>query len=305
MAKYTTMLRTICESVIDEYPTTIHNYTALIEKARPVIFDFDYPIFDPAYKPILETKIIKHYYMREIGLETPALWKFYLDMKLNEIMPYYNQLYESELLKFNPFYDRDLWTTHEGSSNDDGKSTGSDLTKREKGNSMNVTSKVTGEENQTGSRILDGKIDNTQTKTGSNNGTNDTRTTNYQDLTGESDRAYSDTPQGQLSLVKNYNYLTNYTYDTQESHTDGEGTSKNTIAESYTDSFDTIGTTKDTETTANNKEISNNTTQDTLGTESETVGNEYQKNQTFTNMNEYVEHVSGKIGGQSYASLLM
>lgn len=30
---------------------------------------------------------------------------------MNEIMPYYNQLYESQLLTFNPLYDKDLTTT--------------------------------------------------------------------------------------------------------------------------------------------------------------------------------------------------
>lgn len=50
--------------------------------------------------------------MREIGTETYGLWHLYLDTTLNEIMPYYNKLYETELLKFNPLYDIDLKRTH-------------------------------------------------------------------------------------------------------------------------------------------------------------------------------------------------
>lgn len=66
----------------------------LVENNYP-IFDFDYPIFDEDYRKVLEQKIINRYYFREIGLETPAQFKHFLKMRLNEIMPYYNQLYES------------------------------------------------------------------------------------------------------------------------------------------------------------------------------------------------------------------
>lgn len=298
------MLRTICESVIDTYPTTIHNYAAIIEKARPIIFDFDYPIFDTSYKKILETKIIKHFFIREIGLETPALWKFYLDMKMNEIMPYYNQLYESQLLKFNPFYDKDIWTTHNGTSTEERQDNGKDNTYRDKTNDVDTKINVTEEETENNNRTLDGTTNSTQSKTGSSDGTNDTKTTNYQDVTGENDHAYSDTPQGQLSLVKNYNYLTNYSYDTSESHTDGEGTNKNTVAESHTDTIDTDGTTKDTEKIENEKNRAQDTTNTLLSTENENIGNQYEKNVVANNMNEYIEHVAGKTGNQSYAYLL-
>lgn len=54
-----------------------------------------YPIFDDNYRNTLNTKILNHYYNNEIGFETPELFKFYLNNKLNEIMPYYNTLYEN------------------------------------------------------------------------------------------------------------------------------------------------------------------------------------------------------------------
>lgn len=63
----------------------------------------DYPIFDETYRKILNNKIINHFYLREIGQETPELFKFMLNRKMHEIMPYYNKLYESELLNFDPF----------------------------------------------------------------------------------------------------------------------------------------------------------------------------------------------------------
>lgn len=74
MAVYTTTIKTLIE----------HN------------FDFkmtEYPIFDENYRSILNNKILNHFYENEIGFETPALFRHYLNTTLNEIMPYYNTLY--------------------------------------------------------------------------------------------------------------------------------------------------------------------------------------------------------------------
>ncbi len=96
----------------------------LIENKYP-IFDFDYPIFDPTYKAVLEQKILNRFLFREIGFETPARFKHYLKTKMNEIMPYYNQLYHSEsFLKkkdFNPLYNLDTTETQTRSVIQDSK----------------------------------------------------------------------------------------------------------------------------------------------------------------------------------------
>lgn len=111
MSKYTTELRFICEVEAGRNKSGDYGDVAsVISTARPKIFSFSYPIFDANYKPTLETKIIKHFYTREIGYETYGLWKLKLETKMNEIMSYYNKLYESELIEFNPLYDTDLHT---------------------------------------------------------------------------------------------------------------------------------------------------------------------------------------------------
>lgn len=74
-------------------------YTISIKNLIDNDFDFgltDYPIFNESYRSILNQKILNHYYENEIGFETPNLFKFYLNNKLNEIMPYYNKLYEAQ-----------------------------------------------------------------------------------------------------------------------------------------------------------------------------------------------------------------
>lgn len=123
MSKYTTELRFICESIANlPDPNQGMSVNAVIRVAAPLIFNFPFPMFDEddegnsAYKTILTEKILRHYYTREICEETYGLWKLRLNDKMNIIMPYYNQLYKSALLEFNPFYDVDVIRKHEGSS---------------------------------------------------------------------------------------------------------------------------------------------------------------------------------------------
>lgn len=62
-------------------------------------FDFqldEYPIFDEAYRPVLNKAILDYYFMYEIGFETPYLFRHYLKTKMNLIMPKFNALYEAQ-----------------------------------------------------------------------------------------------------------------------------------------------------------------------------------------------------------------
>lgn len=78
-----------------------------------------YPIFDEEYRVGLNDKIIDHYWFREIGVETPALFRRFLNRKMNEIMPYYNQLYNSALLEFDPLSNYKLSTEGRSSGSSD------------------------------------------------------------------------------------------------------------------------------------------------------------------------------------------
>lgn len=72
-------------------------YTITIKSLIDNNFDFkmtNYPIFDENYRETLNNNILYHYYENEIGFETAPLFRFYLNQKLNEIMPYYNELYK-------------------------------------------------------------------------------------------------------------------------------------------------------------------------------------------------------------------
>lgn len=61
------------------------------------LFDFDYNLYDNELKSAFEKKFIDHFYFYEIGLTPIARFKKALQIKLNDIFPYYKQLYETEL----------------------------------------------------------------------------------------------------------------------------------------------------------------------------------------------------------------
>ena len=132
MSRYTTEVRFICESYAGlEKSVGYNKIENVIKTAAPLVFDFEFPIFDDAYRTVLETKILRHYYTREIGEETVGLWKLRLCDRMNVIMPYYNKLYKSELEIVNPFYTENLnrkserteQTTSNGTSKQDQTST--------------------------------------------------------------------------------------------------------------------------------------------------------------------------------------
>ena len=67
----------------------------LATTGREVIFDFDYPLTDNLTKEEFETMILNNYLMRRIGYDTVTAFKIALCVKLNEIMPKYNMLFDS------------------------------------------------------------------------------------------------------------------------------------------------------------------------------------------------------------------
>lgn len=81
----------------------------------------------------LNNKILNHYRYQEIGQETFGRWLFELKTALNEIMPYYNQLFYSADQDFNPIYNVDYRKTIMGSqnANSNTSSTGSDSSTNE------------------------------------------------------------------------------------------------------------------------------------------------------------------------------
>ena len=255
MSIYTTEVRYICE-VEAGYDTSqgFSKVDEILDKAVPKIFDFEWPIFDEEYRLPLEKKILRYFYTREICSETYGLWKLMLQNKLCEIMPYYNQLYKSELLMagVNPLNDVDYTKT--GNRTDDGADT------------------RTTESSGTGNTEV--KSTNKVVRSATDSGTNEAVVSGNQGHV----RKYSDTPQGALSGVESGTYLTEAEVNTDTDNTTTTTTTSN--KEDATDQTDSNGTSKNTTSeTTNSRGTTNNTA-------------------------EYLERVTGKMGGTSYAKLL-
>lgn len=333
MSNYTTQVRTICE-VNAGYDESVgfNDVATVIKKSREKIFNFSYPIFDEEYKSVLETKILKHYYTREIGLETVGLWKLKLDTKLNEIMPYYNQLYKSELLEFNPLYDVDIERTH-NLKNDNNKNEVGDNTSTET-QSGNVN--VTGTQKDTNSQLIDstsrtstendGRVQNTEkgqivdTSEVINKGKSDSTNTTTGSTTVENAKVdkYSDTPQGEISNLNSSKYLTNARVVDDDSKTSNttkstdDITSENLQTNNGTSKTDNTltSTTHDngTSNTTNHSDTSgsynSNTSSDTFSSNSKNGTAKTKVTATVTTLEDYVEKVKGKQGGKNYSEML-
>ena len=89
----------------DDY-TLIRN---LAKEGRSVIFNFDYPLSQNIDKEKFETMILNHYIRRRIGFETVTAFRIALDVKLNEIMPLYNKMFDA-LENWNIFNDGEMTT---------------------------------------------------------------------------------------------------------------------------------------------------------------------------------------------------
>ena len=61
------------------------------------LFDFPYNLYDNDLKPWFEEKFFQHFMFYEIGFDSIAMFKQRLMSKLNDIFPYYKQLYETEI----------------------------------------------------------------------------------------------------------------------------------------------------------------------------------------------------------------
>lgn len=145
----------------------------LAASGRENIFDFDYPLTENIEKEDFEVMILNHFLMRRIGYDTMTAFKIALNVKLNEIMPMYNKLFDA-LDGWNIFND--------------------------------------------GERV---------TESGENTIENETTTT--------SDRRYSDTPQQQLSNVRDGKYITDYNYDTDNLNSSSSGSDLRTIIRTPSD----------------------------------------------------------------------
>lgn len=181
MSKYTTEVRFICEQKSGLIESKgLSNIEEILENSWNKIFTTNWEIFDNDYRKILCKKILRKYYTREICAETVGLWTLWLDATMCEIMPTYNKLYESEVLKYNPLFNTDY--------------------------AREYTKETTGNKNSENNQNTSNEKENTILDNNSNNQSTEYSSTNT-GLFDEKNK-YSDTPQGGLTGLDNDSYLT-------------------------------------------------------------------------------------------------
>lgn len=218
MSTYTTEVRYICDTYSNIGNEDNHLDLSIddkINRALPYIFDDSWTTYEVPYKEVLERKILRHFYTREIGFETVSLWKLKLNTKLAEIMPKYNMLYQNlDEIKFKLLGNIDLQehTKTEGSSE-------SDSTSESNSNSKDSATSVSNA---------------SQNSTASSDG----GSTAWQ--------SYNDTPQGGLQGLETNQYLTSATKNNSNSKQ-----SSNTSGGSNTDaSSDSVSNSNSNSTNA-------------------------------------------------------
>ena len=178
-----------------------------ITAVLPYVFE-NFPIFDENYRVALESKILNHFYLREIGAETPELFLYYLNRELNEQAPYFNELYRSLTFEFNPLYTVNKTINHTGS----GTHANTRTDNLSETNSNNTTSNTNNHSESESSASSSGTASGTSS-TGSKSG-------------------FSDTPQGAITGVENAltpngsGYLTNVTIGSSSGQTSNNETSQ-------------------------------------------------------------------------------
>ena len=184
------------------------NYTMTINEClnNPLtpMFNFDYPFYidDEEAKTKFEEKFMLYYWNCEIGFETFARFQKALQARLTIKMPYYKQLYETELAcqDINFLLNKDLRETFTREINTENETSGTNTTQQTSTNESSVNQEGTTTNAHKESSISDGVstsslVDGYLTGASSDNGSNST--------TGTSNSSDNLTSEGTLSQTEN------------------------------------------------------------------------------------------------------
>ena len=305
MSKHTTMVRWYCEYLYNhrnsEVPTPSTWETdpsVIIPYAANIIFHFPYELWDEDYKPVLTQKILQHYYFREIGEETTAMWQYRIRQTMQEIIPYYNKLYDTTIREYEPLYNRNF--TEEYTNK------GTSLENKKSDEEVNYTDHQDTE--QTLERTVNQDYTNETTRKDTENVTGKTITD--QDTTSKNDQTSNSTVKDAKSTTPMNRLIWNdiesglYASETEWQSTNGtvndtgEGTLNSTVDNTTDTDFDS--TVNDT---ANTKTTENQTVNTTFDDESNST-RDYTHDIMGQTTLDYVRKISGWDGNSPNEELL-
>lgn len=183
-------LYSILESIVNFDKEDKTKIKDLAKVGRSTIFNFNYPLSNKVVKEDFECMILNHFIMRRIGFETVTAFRIQLNVKLNEIMPMYNKMFDM-LDGWDIFNDGEVVT-------------------RDVEDERNITSTS--------------ESSNDTINSSSNRITNNSNTSG----TNVSDNRNSDTPQNRLSEVRSGEYVDNYGYKQDTSSSEDSSTNVGT-----------------------------------------------------------------------------
>lgn len=165
-----------------------------------------YPIWDEEYRETLNQKIIDHYHSREIGLETVDMFRFAVRRRMSEVMPYYNDLYGTTRLNFDPLSTVDIRTISTGATETEAETQSkSESESNNKSNSRAVNSNMpqtmlsgrgdyaTSAADTNSESNATGTGEDTATNTTKSENDNESHTTGYQGAASDLVQRYRDT----------------------------------------------------------------------------------------------------------------
>lgn len=114
-------LREICEDLTGKTTTS-----EVIPAAAPLLFNFPIDFYDPDKKTDFLEKWIRHFYMREIGLETVDYFMLRLQDKFDTILPYFNKRFSMVASEYDPLINETIDESITHDKNETRKTTGKD-----------------------------------------------------------------------------------------------------------------------------------------------------------------------------------
>lgn len=85
----------LLESIVNYGKDDKEKIKDLAKYGRTTFFNFQYPLSTKVNKEDFECMILNHFLMRRIGYDTLTAFRIQLNVKLNEIMPMYNKLFDA------------------------------------------------------------------------------------------------------------------------------------------------------------------------------------------------------------------
>ena len=106
----TSSIQDILMMYVWEDDLELNSRDEIVAHAQPKLFNFDYPLYDSNLKETFEKDFIRHFYTREIGSESIALFKLRLQDYLYLNHEKWQRLYQNVDETINPFTNIDIKT---------------------------------------------------------------------------------------------------------------------------------------------------------------------------------------------------